>query len=234
MGDKTLGTRVKDLGVLTGVQYPKGYHSINSKIGDDNRENDLAQIMELGMASKYVLNLYCGVVAYDNSSFSFPNPREQRWARKYLLRGSTSMPRSTRSTPTPTPSADATAPVPESPASPLSGFNPNPSRASPTFVDSATPLEDRTHLEVEVARLMVQHILDLLQFHALLLLSEHCELLHGASEVGGSGGSACRSEEGAELQEQGSSRPEWLRWSSPQMQRPQSELGLVVRAPQLE
>ena len=39
---------------------------------------------------------------------------------------------------------------------------------------------------------MAQHILDLLRFHVLLLQSEHCVLLHGASEMGDSGGSACR------------------------------------------
>ena len=89
------------------------------------------------------------------------------------------MHRSTRSTPTPTPPAGATAPAPESGASPLSRPNPSPDRASATFVDSATPLEDRTYRKVEAAHLMVQHILDLLQFHGLLLQSEHCVLLHG-------------------------------------------------------
>ena len=33
------------------------------------------------------MNLYCcGVVACDHSSFSFPKPREQRWARFFPLR----------------------------------------------------------------------------------------------------------------------------------------------------
>ena len=46
--------------------------------------------------------------------------------------------------------------------------------------------------EVEATRLMVRHILDVLQFHGLLLVSEHCVLLHGASVMGDSGGSTDR------------------------------------------
>ena len=44
---------------------------------------------------------------------------------------------------------------------------------------------------------MVQYILDLLHFHGVLLKSEHCVLLHGASEMGDSGGSARQQGEGA-------------------------------------
>ena len=92
-----------------------------------------------------------------------------------------------RSTPTPTPPTHATVPVPESAASFLSRPDPNPNLASATFVGSATPLPDRTYREVEAARLMVQHLLDLLQFHGQALQSEHGVLLHEASETGSSG-----------------------------------------------
>lgn len=37
---------------------------------------------------------------------------------------------------------------------------------------------------------MVLHVSDLLPYHNLLLLPEHCVILHGASEVVGSGGAA--------------------------------------------
>ena len=89
--------------------------------------------------------------------------------------------------------------------SPLSSPNLNPNRAPATYVDSATPLEDRAYREVEAAHLMAQHLLDLTQFHDLRLQSTHCVLLHRASEKGDSGGSACTPGEGAEPQERGSS-----------------------------
>ena len=110
------------------------------------------------------------------------------------------MPRSTRSTPTATPPTDETPLVTESPASPLSRPSPNPNLASATVVGSATAFDDRAYREIEAALTMAQHVLDLLQFHRLLMQAENCLLLHKAPVMRGSGGSACRPEAGSELQ----------------------------------